>query len=354
MEAFKVAEENLKSKSAELSAMQKQYESMKKAVENIRSQEVDFTSQLEENTKAAKDCKAKVKHFAAELKRLQQKIEECAQLAAGCVDDDEEAKADAENKEAVANDSMDVDADAPAAAPAEDAATAAAKKTFKYAPLTPEQLKTARKDDLSAKIQVLEAALASMKPNMRAIADFKQKEKEYTTWVEQLDQVTQQRDNARKTYEALRKRRYDKRSFCVGKRPDDSTWTFCFASDCSLDEFMAGFSIITTQLKVMYQMLTQGGDAELELVDSLDPFSEGIVFSVRPPKKSWKNIQNLSGGEKVRILADDALIDGYVVPLHSQCLNSLAWRLSVDSEFASVSIRSASLQAHTSICDGRD
>ena len=41
-----------------------------------------------------------------------------------------------------------------------------------------------------------------------------------------------------------------------------------------------------------------GGDAELELVDSLDPFSEGIVFSVRPPKKSWKNISNLSGGEK--------------------------------------------------------
>jgi len=42
-----------------------------------------------------------------------------------------------------------------------------------------------------------------------------------------------------------------------------------------------------------------GGNAELELVDSLDPFSEGILFSVMPPKKSWKNISNLSGGEKV-------------------------------------------------------
>lgn len=46
-------------------------------------------------------------------------------------------------------------------------------------------------------------------------------------------------------------------------------------------------------------MITLGGDAELELVDSLDPFSEGVVFSVRPPKKSWKCIGNLSGGEKV-------------------------------------------------------
>lgn len=49
-------------------------------------------------------------------------------------------------------------------------------------------------------------------------------------------------------------------------------------------------------------MITLGGNAELELVDSMDPFSEGIIFSVMPPKKSWKNISNLSGGEKVRLL----------------------------------------------------
>lgn len=47
-------------------------------------------------------------------------------------------------------------------------------------------------------------------------------------------------------------------------------------------------------------MITLGGNAELELVDNMDPFSEGIIFSVMPPKKSWKNISNLSGGEKVR------------------------------------------------------
>ncbi len=61
---------------------------------------------------------------------------------------------------------------------------------------------------------------------------------------------------------------------------------------------MAGFGTISLRLKEMYQMITLGGDAELELLDSLDPFSEGISFSVRPPKKSWKQIGNLSGGEK--------------------------------------------------------
>ena len=65
---------------------------------------------------------------------------------------------------------------------------------------------------------------------------------------------------------------------------------------------MSGFNKITMKLKEMYQMVTLGGDGELELVDTLDPFSDGIVFSVRPPKKSWKNISNLSGGEKVSLL----------------------------------------------------
>lgn len=63
-------------------------------------------------------------------------------------------------------------------------------------------------------------------------------------------------------------------------------------------EFMEGFNTISMTLKDMYRMITMGGNAELELVDSLDPFSEGILFSVMPPKKLWRNISNLSGGEK--------------------------------------------------------
>lgn len=111
----------------------------------------------------------------------------------------------------------------------------------------------------------------------------------------QLDEITTERDQFKRAYEDLRKQR--------------------------LNEFMSGFNTITNKLKENYQMLTLGGDAELELVDSLDPFSEGIMFrlemtqyyktrlaylnsgllfflSVRPPKKSWKKIFNLSGGEK--------------------------------------------------------
>lgn len=125
---------------------------------------------------------------------------------------------------------------------------------------------------LETEIGVLESELAEMSPNINAIADYACKDREYRGQVCKLDDVTKRRDESRKECDGLRKAR--------------------------LDEFMQGFSTIMLKLKELYQMITLGGDAELELVDSLDPFSEGIVFSVRPPKKSWKNICNLSGGEK--------------------------------------------------------
>lgn len=62
-------------------------------------------------------------------------------------------------------------------------------------------------------------------------------------------------------------------------------------------KFLATFGVIQHKLKEVYQTITRCGDAELELVDSSDPF-EGIRFTVRPPRKAWKAIGNLSGGEK--------------------------------------------------------
>ncbi|GAA6093730.1 structural maintenance of chromosomes protein 4, partial [Tachysurus ichikawai] len=139
--------------------------------------------------------------------------------------------------------------------------------------LTTEQLEAIKSPDvIKNEIALLEDRCAQMKPNLGAIAEFKKKEELYLQRVAELDDITTHRDNFKRSCEDLRKQR--------------------------LNEFMAGFNIITNKLKENYQMLTLGGDAELELVDSLDPFSEGIMFSVRPPKKSWKKIYNLSGGEK--------------------------------------------------------
>lgn len=130
-------------------------------------------------------------------------------------------------------------------------------------------------DELAKEIVDLEFERDQLKSggvDMSALMAWVRKNAQYRLRLTDLEAITVQRNEARRSYEELRRQR--------------------------LEMFMSGFGCITLKLKEMYQMITLGGDAELELVDSLDPFSEGIVFSVRPPKKSWKNISNLSGGEK--------------------------------------------------------
>ncbi|WFD44591.1 Structural maintenance of chromosomes protein 4 [Malassezia psittaci] len=126
--------------------------------------------------------------------------------------------------------------------------------------------------EVQASIEELEAILANDSVNTDVLEEFRKTEDTYLSRARDLELTTNQRDEAQAQLDRLRKER--------------------------LDRFMHGFTQISMKLKEMYQTITLGGNAELELVDSLDPFSEGILFSVMPPKKSWKNISNLSGGEK--------------------------------------------------------
>ncbi|XP_076645837.1 structural maintenance of chromosomes 4-like protein gluon [Halictus rubicundus] len=146
------------------------------------------------------------------------------------------------------------------------------KEVAELKELTEDQLRELDEKTLLNNMQKVKKKLPTDIPNMQVIADYKEKDVIYLKRVADLEKVTGERDKMRDIYDTARRRR--------------------------IQEFLAGFAIITNKLKEMYQMITLGGDAELELVDSLDPFSEGIAFSVRPPRKSWKNICNLSGGEK--------------------------------------------------------
>jgi structural maintenance of chromosome 4 len=140
--------------------------------------------------------------------------------------------------------------------------------------LEAEALTGLNKAKLELQISVVEDERDEMKSrvDMTAIAVYETKAREQQVKLDELRRSTELRDGARADLDELRKQRFQ-----------------CF------DE---GFAIIKTRLKEIYRMLTRGGDAELVSVDSLDPFSEGIKFSVRPPRKCWKEISNLSGGEK--------------------------------------------------------
>ncbi|KAL9603709.1 MAG: hypothetical protein Q9219_001028 [cf. Caloplaca sp. 3 TL-2023] len=137
---------------------------------------------------------------------------------------------------------------------------------------TKDELADMDKDSLKGEIAILEEKTQNNNVDLAVLAEYRRRVEEYTARFGDLQSAVTARDIAKKRCDDLRRLR--------------------------LEGFMQGFSLISLRLKEMYQMITMGGNAELELVDSLDPFSEGILFSVMPPKKSWKNISNLSGGEK--------------------------------------------------------
>ena len=110
-----------------------------------------------------------------------------------------------------------------------------------------------------------------------------------------------------------------------------------------LHDFTRGFVEISNQLRAMYRRITRGGDAELEFADSTDPFAEGIIFTVRPPHKSWKKMTNLSGGEKT--LSSLAL----VFALHYYKPNALYVMDEVDAalDFQNVGVIATYIKART-------
>jgi hypothetical protein len=126
-----------------------------------------------------------------------------------------------------------------------------------------DELRSVDKEMLNAEITQLEEDIGKAKPNLNVLAEYRRREAEFLDRARDMESVTSQRDAAKKRYDDLRKVR--------------------------LDEFMAGFSAISSKLKEMYQvsrtpracchtdakMITMGGNAEIELIDSMDPFSEG-------------------------------------------------------------------------------
>ncbi|GAB2234374.1 hypothetical protein Drorol1_Dr00003624 [Drosera rotundifolia] len=209
------------------------YEAIKRTVDELRASEVDADFKLKDMKKLYKELEMKEKSYKKKFDDLQRSIvKHMEQIRSDCVDP-------------------------------EKLVATLGDETL----IMPCDLRRALE-----MVALLEAQVKEMNPNLESIAEYGRKVASYNERVDELNVLTQERDDIKKQYDFWRKKR--------------------------LDEFMAGFNVISLKLKEMYQMITLGGDAELELVDSLDPFSEGVVFSVRPPKKSWKNIANLSGGEK--------------------------------------------------------
>ena len=127
-------------------------------------------------------------------------------------------------------------------------------------------------EELELQRAAIESKLSQLDCNLSAIQEYEDKEKVHNQHLKDFSQADAHRNGILAHCNSLKQQR--------------------------LEMFMEGFTKIAQKLKETYQILTLGGDAELEFEDRYDPFSQGIRFSVRPPGKSWKQISNLSGGEQ--------------------------------------------------------
>jgi len=274
------AKEALEVKKAELAELKAELDEKTDELNSTKAEEEEMRHKLEENHKVLVDNQKRLQHWEAKLSKL--RLQDINDLESGGSDKGKK-KGDVEERDEYA---MDVDeemTDAPAeseAAAAEDA-TAEADETITPSdganPLqipryTKDELADMSKEALKGEIAALEEKTSKANVDLSVLAEYRRRVEEHAARSSDLASAVAQRDAAKKRCDDLRRLR--------------------------LEGFMEGFSTISLRLKEMYQMITMGGNAELELVDSLDPFSEGILFSVMPPKKSWKNISNLSGGEK--------------------------------------------------------
>lgn len=241
-------------------------------VNAFRKLEVDIKQKLEDNVRLQKDSKDKHRHWAKrhnelELAYIDEDEEE---------DDDDADKGKFPTAEGDERECSDEEREETPSSPQKKAD----HNPTELVEYSADELRAVDKDLLNGEIAQLEEDISKAKPNLNVLNEYRRREAEFLDRARDLETVTQKRDTAKQRYDDLRKVR--------------------------LDEFMAGFSAISAKLKELYQMITMGGNAEIELVDTMDPFSEGVVLSIMPPKKSWRPIANLSGGEKT--LASLALV----------------------------------------------
>lgn len=268
----------------ELGTFKKNLDSQTSELNSTRALEIEMKNKLEENQKVLSDNHKKSRYWAEKLSKLslhdvadlegvpeEQPAEEQTKKEPPSSDNEQEMT-DAPPEMEADPDAMDVDEEEQSEEQP-DLSTQKQQARRELQTFTRDELSDMSKDHLVASIAALEEKVGNTSGiDLSVIAEYRRRCEEVASRTSDLRGAVKTRDSAKTRLTDLRNLR--------------------------LTQFMTGFTTISSHLKSMYQLITLGGNAELELVDSLDPFSEGILFSVMPPKKSWKNIGNLSGGEK--------------------------------------------------------
>ncbi|ETI57448.1 hypothetical protein F443_00267 [Phytophthora nicotianae P1569] len=132
--------------------------------------------------------------------------------------------------------------------------------------------------DYEKRISVLLTELEQIQPNMRALNKFDVIQNRIGKEEEELDRIKQQAFDTASKFEKVKQARHDR--------------------------FMEAFNHISGVIDSTYKQLTKsskhplGGTAYLNLENTEDPYLSGMKFNAMPPMKRFREMEELSGGEK--------------------------------------------------------
>jgi len=127
--------------------------------------------------------------------------------------------------------------------------------------------------------------------NMKQIASELEKIAPNLKAINQLDGVTERLQETNQEFEEARQQ---------AKEANDK---YNELKEKRTKKFLEAFNAIKDSIDEIYKNLTKtsdynGGTAYLSLESSEEPFSHGIKFNAMPPKKRFRDMEQLSGGEK--------------------------------------------------------
>uniref|UniRef100_K3WJ16 Structural maintenance of chromosomes protein n=1 Tax=Globisporangium ultimum (strain ATCC 200006 / CBS 805.95 / DAOM BR144) TaxID=431595 RepID=K3WJ16_GLOUD len=128
------------------------------------------------------------------------------------------------------------------------------------------------------RINEMLAELERMQPNMRALDKFDEIQDRITKEEEELERVKQRSFEAASEFEKVKAARFER--------------------------FMDAFNHISGVIDKVYKQLTKsskhllGGTAHLSLENTEEPYLSGMKYNAMPPMKRFREMEQLSGGEK--------------------------------------------------------
>ncbi|KAG8937667.1 Structural maintenance of chromosomes protein 1 [Tulasnella sp. 408] len=132
--------------------------------------------------------------------------------------------------------------------------------------------------ELDKEITKIQAEIEKMAPNMKALEKLDDVEAKLAATDKEADKARKQSKDAREEFNRVRKERCDR--------------------------FNKAFTHISERIDKVYKDLTKGkhspmgGVAYLSLEDSEEPYLSGIKYHAMPPMKRFRDMEQLSGGEK--------------------------------------------------------